>query len=292
MSDMDNATTLAAAAIPPGVSPTMQALLRAFTAGELSRVDFATAVAALTCASHLSTTSESQNLSVHPYLAELLEFQGDVADSRTANRWILGLERDFVALGLDKAEWSLACFQKMPLTSKASLWYERVYRGGLSFSRPVLEGVKGVFLKQFTSVNEHVDAQSAFAALSSSTFDDIPAFNEAFRAVSIRLDFAFRANNMVLGANQLALEYRTKLVGDVGTYVDTVVNLRDVINREQVLGGRQLIPHSLPELMGEAVQMLAIGARRACNYRYWCRRWIWTRFGQSWQRRQRRWRGR
>jgi hypothetical protein len=61
-------------------------------------------------------------------LTSLSEFRGNASDFHMAHYWILSVERDLRAIGLQENQWSLACIRKMSLDSPASLWAELIGR--------------------------------------------------------------------------------------------------------------------------------------------------------------------
>jgi hypothetical protein len=83
---------------------------------------------------------------------------------------------------------------------------------------------------------------------------DILTFNEAFRAAAVRLDFAYKTNDLVLHSDQLALQYLSKLTGAVSIHVNSVININAAANRERAREGRPAIKLTVQHLMSEAVQ--------------------------------------
>jgi hypothetical protein len=172
-----------------------------------------------------------------------------------AHRWIVAVERDFRAISLREQQWSMACFRKIPLNSPASLWAESIYGNGGTFTAPAWDDWKTNFLGQFMNPNELQAAQAASNDVRmNARGTDVLAFNEAFRAAAVRLDFAYKANDLVLDGDQLALQYLTKLTGAVSIHVNSVVNINAAANRERARGGNPSIKLTMQHLMSEAVQ--------------------------------------
>jgi hypothetical protein len=143
----------------------------------------------------------------------------------------------------------------MPLDLPALLWAESIYGNGSTFTAPAWDDWKTNFLGQFMNPNELQAAQAAFNDVRINARGmDVLAFNEAFRAAAVRLDFAYKANDLVLDGDQLALQYLTKLTGAVSIHVNSVVNINAAANREQARGGNPSIKLTMQHLMSEAVQ--------------------------------------
>jgi hypothetical protein len=70
----------------------------------------------------------------------------------------------------------------------------------------------------------------------------------------IQLNFAYKANKLVLDGDQLAIRYLTKLTGAVSVHVNSVVNINAAANRERERGGNPSIKLTMQHLMSEAVQ--------------------------------------
>lgn len=201
------------------------------------------------------TTNDIEDHRIQLRLATLTTFRGDKEDFHMAHRWILAVERDLRAIGLQQHQWSLACFRKMPLDSPASLWAESIYGNGGTFAAPDWETWKTSFLGQFLNPNELQAAQAVFNNVHmNARGTDVLAFNEAFRAAAVRLDFAYKANELTLDPEQLSLQYLTKLTGAVSIHVNSVVNINAAANRERAREGRPAIKLTMQHLMSEAVQ--------------------------------------
>jgi hypothetical protein len=226
-------------------------------AGMLSNEQFATVISALKNdnGAAVTTPNDIEDQRIQQRLATLTEFRGDKSDFHMAHRWILAVERDLRAIGLREQQWSMACFRKMPLDSPASLWAESIYGNGGTFTAPAWDDWKTNFLGQFMNPNELQAAQAAFNDVRmNARGTDVLAFNEAFRAAAVRLDFAYKANDLVLDGDQLALQYLTKLTGAVSIHVNSVVNINAAANRERARGGNPSIKLTMQHLMSEAVQ--------------------------------------
>jgi hypothetical protein len=103
--------------------------------------------------------------------------------------------------------------------------------------------------------NELQAAQTAFNDVRmNARGTDVLAFNEAFQAAAVRLDFAYKANDLVQDGGQLALQYLTKLTGAMSIHVNSVVNINAAANRERARGGNLSIKLTMQHLMSEAVQ--------------------------------------
>jgi hypothetical protein len=104
--------------------------------------------------------------------------------------------------------------------------------------------------------NELQAAQAAFNDVRMNACGtDVLAFNKAFRAAAVRLDFAYKDNELMLdGGEQLALQYLTKLTGAVSIHVNLVVNINPAANGERARGGHLSIKLTMQHLMSEAVQ--------------------------------------
>jgi hypothetical protein len=103
--------------------------------------------------------------------------------------------------------------------------------------------------------NELQAAQAAFNNVRmTARGTDVLAFKEAFRAAAVPLDFAYKANDLVLDGDQLALQYLTKHTGTVSIHVNSVVNINAAANRERAQGGNPSIKLTMQHLMSEAVQ--------------------------------------
>jgi len=125
---------------PPG-----QNLLDSLTAlrgaGMMSDEEFIRLIGALNTGNSANTltagtTNDIEDHRIKLRLATLTAFRGDKEDFHMAHRWILAVERDLRAIGLQQHQWSLACFRKMPLDSPASLWAESIYGNGGTFAAP------------------------------------------------------------------------------------------------------------------------------------------------------------
>jgi hypothetical protein len=238
----------------------LDSLVALRAAGGMSDQEFLKITSALTAANSQNTTTVTNANDIEDHriqlrLASLTEFRGDKSDFHMAHRWILAVERDLRAIGLQQHQWSLACFRKMPLDSPASLWAESIYGNGGTFAAPDWETWKTSFLGQFMNPNELQAAQTAFNNVHMSPRgSDILEFNEAFRAAAVRLDFAYKANELALDPDLLSLQYLTKLTGAVAIHVNSVVNINAAANRERAREGRPPIKLTMQHLMSEAVQ--------------------------------------
>jgi len=205
-----------------------------------------------------TTTTAANDIEDHRIqlrLATLTTFRGDKDDFHMAHRWILAVERDLRAIGLQQHQWPLACFRKMPLDSPASLWAESIYGNGGTLAAPDWETWKTSFLGQFLNPNELQAAQSAFNSVCmNSRGTAVPAFNEAFRVVAVHLDFAYKAKELVLDPDQLSLQYITKLTGAVSIHVNSIVNINAAANCERTCEGRLPFKLTIQHMMSEAVQ--------------------------------------
>jgi hypothetical protein len=149
----------------------------------------------------------------------------------------------------------MACFRKVSLDSPASLWAESIYGNRGTFTAPAWDDWKTNFLGQFMNPNELQAAQAAFNDVRmNARGTDVLAFNEAFRAAAVRLDCAYKANELVLDGDQLAVQYLTKLTGAVSIHVNSVVNINAAANRKGAGGGNPSIKLTMQHLMSEAVQ--------------------------------------
>jgi hypothetical protein len=234
----------------------LDSLLALRAAGMMSDDEFVRLTGALNLGhgAHASA-NDIEDHRIQLRLASLTTFRGDKEDFHMAHRWILAVERDLRAIGLQPHQWSLACFRKMPLDSPASLWAESIYGNGGTFAAPDWETWKTSFLGQFLNPNELQAAQTAFNGVHmNSRGTNILAFNKAFRVAAVRLDFAYKANELVLDPDQLSLQYLTKLTGAVSIHVNSVVNINAAANRERAREGRPPIKLTMQHLMSEAVQ--------------------------------------
>jgi hypothetical protein len=234
----------------------LDSLMALRAAGMMSDEEFVRVAGALNRdAGARASTNDIEDHRIQLRLASLTTFRGDSEDFHMAHRWILAVERDLRAIGLQPHQWSLACFRKMPLDSPASLWAESIYGNGGTFAAPDWDTWKSSFLGQFLNPNELQAAQAAFNGVHMNLRGtDVLAFNEAFRAAAVRLDFAYKANELALDPDLLALQYLTKLTGAVSIHVNSVVNINAAANRERAREGRPPIKLTMQHLMSEAVQ--------------------------------------
>jgi hypothetical protein len=143
----------------------------------------------------------------------------------------------------------------MPLDSPASLWAESIYGNGGTFTAPAWDDWNTNFLGQFMNPNELQAVQAAFNDVRMNAHGtDVLTFNEAFRAVAVRLDFAYKANDLVLDGDQLALQYLTKLTGAGSIHVNSVVNINAAANIERARGGNLSIKLTMQHLMSKAIE--------------------------------------
>jgi hypothetical protein len=243
--------------LPPPTANLIDAFVALRAAGRMSDVEFIKVTTALNVgnATTPTTSNDIEDHRIQLRLATLTAFRGDKDDFHMAHRWILAVERDLRAIGLQQQQWSLACFRKMPLDSPASLWAESIYGNGGTFTMPEWDEWKASFLGQFLNPNELQAAQTAFNNVRmNARGTDVLVFNEAFRAAAVRLDFAYKANKLTLDGDQLALQYLTKLTGAVSIHVNSVVNINAAANRERERGGLPAIKLTMQHLMSEAVQ--------------------------------------
>jgi hypothetical protein len=202
-----------------------------------------------------ASTNDIENHCIQLRLASLTTFCGDQKAFHIAHCWILAVERDLRAIGLQPHQWSLASFHKMPLDSPASLRAKSMYSNGGTFAAPDWKMWKTSFLGQFLNPNELQAAQTAFNSVHTNPYGtDILAFNEAFRAAAVCLNFAYKANKLVVDLDRLSLQYLTRLIGAISIPVNSVVNINTVANRERAREGRPPVKLIMQHLMSEAVQ--------------------------------------
>jgi len=184
----------------PPASNLLDSLAALRAAGMMSDEQYLRLIGTLNPGSGTTTTAANdiEDHRIQLCLATLTTFQGDKDDFHMAHRWILAVEHDLRAIGLQQHQWSLACFRKMLLDSPASLWVESIYGNGGTVAAPDWETWKTSFLDQFLNPNELQAAQSAFNIVCmNSRGTDVLVFNEAFRAAAVRLNFAYKANELV-----------------------------------------------------------------------------------------------
>jgi hypothetical protein len=70
----------------------------------------------------------------------------------------------------------------------------------------------------------------------------------------VRLNFAYKANKLVLDGDQVALQYLTNLTGAVSIQIKSIVNINVAANRERARGGLLSIKLMMQQLMSEAIQ--------------------------------------
>jgi hypothetical protein len=75
-----------------------------------------------------------------------------------------------------------------------------------------------------------------------------------FTAPAVHLDFAHKANELVLNGDQLALHYLTKLTRAMAIHVNSVVNINAAAIRKRARGGHLSIKLMTQHLLSEAVQ--------------------------------------
>jgi hypothetical protein len=194
---------------PPQAPNLLDSLYALRAAGTLFDAEFIKITGALgagNAATTLNTTTAANDIEDHRIqlrLAGMTGFRGDKGDFHMAHCWILAVERDLRAIGLQQHQWSVACFRKMPLDSPASLWAESIYGNGGTFIAPNWETWKTGFLGQFMNPNELQAAQAAFNDVHmNARGSDILAFNEA---AAVCLDFAYKTNKLVLDSDLLSL---------------------------------------------------------------------------------------
>jgi hypothetical protein len=87
----------------------------------------------------------------------------------------------------------------MPLDSPALLWAESIYGNSGIFAAPVWDNWKTNFLGQFMNPNELQAAQATFNDVRMNAHGtDVLAFNVAFRAAGVHVNFAYNANELMM----------------------------------------------------------------------------------------------